>query len=149
MAIEFRAGPPPPGEGLWKLFTGTGWNLEYRLSQAELVTAAGRSWLVCCAYDADRLVGFGRVVSDGILHAMIYELITDPGYRGRGIGTGVLERLVAGCREAGIRDIQLFSAKGKTGFYEKRGFSARPPDAAGMEYLPGLQPGERIERSSP
>ena len=31
------------------------------------------------------------------------------------------------------RDIQLFCAKGKAGFYERFGFLPRPQDAPGME----------------
>lgn len=42
------------------------------------------------AYDGSRLVGFGRVVSDRVLHAMIYDMIVLPGYQGKGIGTMVL-----------------------------------------------------------
>jgi hypothetical protein len=43
------------------------------------------------------------------------------------------------CVAAKIRDIQLFSAKGKSGFYEKYGFKRRPENAPGMEikYKPG------------
>ena len=37
------------------------------------------------------------------------------------------------CRDAGIADVQLFSAKGKSLFYEKLGFSLRPDDAPGMQ----------------
>jgi len=33
-----------------------------------------------------------------------------------------------------IRDIQLFSAKGYSGFYKNRGFKERPDNAPGMEY---------------
>jgi len=87
------------------------------------------------AYDDGRLVGFGRLVSDGILHAMIYELIVLPDYQGQGIGGKMLEKLVKKCQQAGVRDIQLFCACGKREFYEKRGFIARPDDAPGMQYV--------------
>ena len=118
----------------WPLFLSTGWNAEYALSQQELSSALCRSWYVVSAYEDERLVGFGRVVSDGILHAMIYDLIVEPGVQERGIGSQVLEKLVEKCLEANIRDIQLFSARGKAGFNEKRGFMSRPSDAPGMEY---------------
>jgi len=42
-------------------------------------------------------VGFGRIVTDGILHAMVYDLITDPEYQGSGVGSEVLRMLVAKC----------------------------------------------------
>jgi predicted N-acetyltransferase YhbS len=56
-----------------------------------------------------------------------------PEYQGQGIGFGLLRELVARCRGAGIRDIQLFCARGQAGFYERQGFQARPEDAPGMQ----------------
>ncbi len=47
----------------------------------------------------------------------------------------VLAKLVEECKRAGIRDIQLFWARGKRGFYEKRGFAARGEEAPGMDYV--------------
>ena len=44
----------------------------------------------------------------------------------------ILDDLVTRCKSNGIRDIQLFCAKGKVGFYEKHGFVKRPDDAPGM-----------------
>lgn len=122
-------------EGYWKLFESTGWNEEYRISQEDLARVAEKSWSLVAAYDGERLVGFGRIVSDGLLHAMVYDLITDPEYQGRGIGAEVLRRLVDRCNWEGIRDIQLFCARGKRAFYEKRGFKARDEEAPGMEYV--------------
>jgi GNAT superfamily N-acetyltransferase len=129
---EFRIPKPMDFE---KLFATTGWNAEYHLSADELHTAISNSWQVISAYDAEHLVGFGRVVSDTVLHAMIYDLIVDPQYQGKGIGAEILKRLVGSCEAANIRDIQLFSARGKREFYEKRGFRSRANDAPGMEYV--------------
>ena len=116
------------------LFESTGWNQEYHLSSRELFAAISESWQVVSAYDGSRLVGFGRVVSDGVLHAMIYDLIVDQADQGKGIGGEILARLVMSCQKAGIRDIQLFCAKGRQAFYERRGFRPRSADAPGMEY---------------
>jgi GNAT superfamily N-acetyltransferase len=80
------------------------------------------------------LRGSGRVIADGVLHALIVDMIVLPSHQNRGIGRAILSRLVERCRAAGIRDIQLFCARGKSGFYERCGFIARPADAPGMEY---------------
>ena len=100
----------------------------------ELARAIANSWYLVAVYDEDRLVGFGRVVSDGVLHAMIYDLIVASDYQHRGIGTQVLNMLIPQCLEYNIRDIQLFCARGKRHFYEKFGFVARPDEASGMHY---------------
>lgn len=134
MEIDFRS-EAPASDQFWELFQTTGWNQKYRLEPEELLGALRSSWYVLSAYEDGRLVGFGRLVSDGILHAMIYELIVLPEYQGQGIGGQILERLVGKCQEVGVRDIQLFCAVGKREFYEKRGFVARPDDAPGMQYV--------------
>ena len=74
-------------------------------------------------------MGYGRILSDGVMHAMIYDRIVAPDYRGRGIGASILDRLVQECRDAGIYDVRLFCARGKREFYEKRGFVSRADDA--------------------
>jgi GNAT superfamily N-acetyltransferase len=132
--IEFREDRPDREEYLG-LFETTGWNEAYRADADELAEAIGNSWYFAAAYDGDTLVGFGRIVSDGVLYAMIYDMIVHPSLQGQGIGSAILERLVARCRAAGVREIQLFSAKGKTGFYRKRGFVERPPDGPGMRMM--------------
>jgi GNAT superfamily N-acetyltransferase len=134
MNIDFRS-EIPARDQFWKLFQTTGWNEKYKLSADKLVQALHSSWYVLSAYEGEQLIGFGRLVSDGILHVMIYELIVLSEYRNRGIGGKILEKLVEKCREAGVRDIQLFCAAGKREFYERRGFVARPEDAPGMQYV--------------
>jgi ribosomal protein S18 acetylase RimI-like enzyme len=136
MTFHYSSTPPPP-QDFSVLFSTTGWNEEYHLTTEELMSAISKSWRTVAVYDDERLVGFGRIVSDGILHAMIYDLIVHPEYQGRGIGDEMLKRLVASCRAAGIRDIQLFCARGKREFYEKRGFRARADDAPGMDHVRG------------
>lgn len=136
MPIDYHAQIPALADFV-VLFETTGWNEQYRATPAELQRMLEHSWLVLCAYDGGWLVGVGRVVSDLALHAMIYDLIVHPDYQGRGIGGTILEQLVSACRQAAIRDIQLFCARGKRAFYEKRGFVARPDDAPGMVYRPG------------
>ncbi len=125
----------PSKKQYYALFETTGWNREYQATPEELAHAIANSQFVVAAYDGGKLVGFGRVLTDGILHAMIYEMIVHPGYQHQGIGVQILQRLVQWCNKNHIRDIQLFCARGKRAFYEKNGFVARPEDAPGMQYL--------------
>jgi ribosomal protein S18 acetylase RimI-like enzyme len=127
----------PAIDDFWTLFETTGWNQGYALSQEELATALENSWLCISAYVGDQLVGFGRVVTDQAVHAMIYDLIVHPDFQAQGIGGEILGRLVESCVNANIRDIQLFSAEGKSEFYLKRGFETRPVEAPGMQYKHG------------
>ena len=116
------------------LFQATGWNEEYRFSREELGRSLENSWHAVSVYDRRRLFGFGKVISDGVHHALIADLIAHTEFRGRGIGKEIMERLVKRCGEENIRDIHLFAARGKFLFDEKLGFRKRDKDSPGMEY---------------
>lgn len=124
----------PDKDEYFFLFTTTGWNEDYQVSANDLDRANRSSWLVVSAYDENKLVGFGRVMTDSVMHAMIFDMIVSPDYQGKGIGTMILTRLVDRCVAEGIRDIQLFCATGKRAFYEKNGFEARTDAAPGMQF---------------
>jgi GNAT superfamily N-acetyltransferase len=89
-----------------------------------------------------------QVLSDGVLHALIVNVIVTPEMRGHGIGTEIMTRLVARCQEEGVLQVQLFSARGKSGFYEHLGFVARPDDGPGME-LGGQRQTEKRQPTRP
>lgn len=124
----------PPLDRFFSLFQATGWYRSRPVTPDDLACALANSQFMVAAYDGAALVGFGRILTDYSLHAMIYDLIVAPAYQNQGIGGKILELLLAFCREHDIRDVQLFCAKGKRPFYEKRGFFARPDDAPGMQY---------------
>ncbi len=124
----------PPIDQFWELFLTTGWNKEYQIYPEDLARALENSQYYISAYQGDRLVGFGRVVTDFATHAMIFDMIVDPAFQRRGIGSQILKELLKFCFEAHVRDIQLFCARGKAAFYEAHGFVSRPVDAPGMQY---------------
>jgi GNAT superfamily N-acetyltransferase len=132
--IIFKEGQPEINSYM-ELYKTTGWNSEYFLSAFEMKKALDNSWYMVSAYSKNQIVGFGRIVTDGVLHAMIYEMIIQPEFQGKGIGKQILKMLVDKCLQNNIRDIQLFCAKGKQEFYIKNGFAIRPDDAPGMQYV--------------
>ncbi|MDB5082781.1 MAG: family N-acetyltransferase [Chloroflexi bacterium] len=123
----------PQQEPFFKLFETTGWNQGYGFEAGELHEAIKNSWYLVAAYDGDVLVGFGRVISDGVYHAFIVEMIIAPEYQGKGIGTAIMNQLVGKCRENRFPNVQLFCAKGKQEFYKRFGFEVRQDDAPGMQ----------------
>ncbi len=132
MQIRYCTTLPAKAE-YFRLFESAGWNADYGLTEDDLFESLRLSWYQVSAYEGDELVGFGRVISDGVLHALIVDLIVLPAYQGRDIGRTILASLVERCQASRIRDIQLFCARGKAGFYRKCGFVERPLDAPGME----------------
>ncbi len=125
----------PDKEKYLELFETTDWNTSYQASSYELNKAIQNSWYVIAAYENHELIGFGRIVSDGVLYAMIYDLIVKPAFQSQGVGTCILEQLIEKCKKVNMRCIQLFSAQGKIDFYQKRGFIQRSDDAPGMSFI--------------
>lgn len=122
----------PDSAAYLALFETTGWNAMYRCTVAELEDSLRRSWHVVSAYYDTTLIGVGRLVSDGVLYAVVFDMIVTPGWQRRGVGSEILERLLDRCEAAGIRDVLLFAARGTEGFYRRHGFVPRPQDAPGM-----------------
>lgn len=118
-----------------ELFITTGWNEKYKFSKEELENSLKKSWYFISVYDNTKLIGFGRVISDGIYHALIADMIIHPEYQRKGIGGSLLEKIMDKCKHHNIRDIQLFAAKDKYEFYEKYNFKRRPDDAPGMQFF--------------
>ena len=131
--ITFDDTSLPDIKAYWDLFQTTGWNEEYHFTEQDLAEAIENSWYILSLYDAEWLIGFGRIIADGVHHALIVDLIIHPDFQGMGLGSELLDRLVSKCKAYQIRDIQLFSAKDKSAFYEKAGFEKRPADAPGMQ----------------
>jgi len=123
----------PEIKDYWDLFQTTRWNEEYNFSIQELTIAIQNSWYSISLYDLNKLIGFGRVIADGVHHALIVDLIIHPDYQNMGLGSRLLDRLICRCKDNQIRDIQLFAAKDKYAFYEKFGFEKRPINAPGMQ----------------
>ncbi|SMF35460.1 GNAT family N-acetyltransferase [Desulfovibrio gilichinskyi] len=85
----------------------------------KLMIASENSAVVCFAWDSNRIIGFGRALSDGVTCAAIYDLCLLPEYQSKGIGrlimNGILEKLQN-------QNVILYAVPGKQGFYEKLGF---------------------------
>ncbi len=139
MTFEYRTQLPDKKQ-FFALFETTSWNLEYKATEDELAQMLDNSQFMVAAYEGDNLIGFGRIVTDGVLHAMIYDMTVHPDYQGRGIGARILQMLIEWCHSGNIRDIQLFCADGKRAFYEKNGFVARLESAPGMQYHKSITP---------
>ena len=123
----------PDAQAFFRLYASTGWNERRRFSPEQLQAAIAASFYTLSVYADRDLVAFGRLVSDGVYQCFICDMIVLPAYQGQGLGRQVMQRLVSYARSRGLAWLQLTCAKGKRGFYERLGFSARPDDAPGME----------------
>lgn len=124
----------PDAHSFFLLYRTTDWDKEEKKQEQQLYDAIKNSWYMVAAYSQNKLIGCGRIISDGYLHAFITEMIIHPYFQRQGIGKEILDRLICKCRSSGVTDIQLFCAKGKKEFYLNNGFSERANDAPGMQY---------------
>ncbi len=131
--MEFKDKIPFKTE-IYPLYTQSGWNERLRLNPDELDKAIHNSFAVVSVYEGDQLIGFGRVVSDGVSYATIYDVMVMPQWQGQGIGSNIIRILVNKCERHDIRRIHLFAAKGRENFYRHLGFIPRPVESPGMVF---------------
>jgi aralkylamine N-acetyltransferase len=82
------------------------------------------------AFDADRLVGASRAITDGEYHAVIYDVAVDPDYQATGIGRRMMEELL---RELRVWRVMLVAAEDVRGFYAGFGFAPYPDVLAKLD----------------
>lgn len=80
-------------------------------------------------FDNSNLIGFGRLLSDGIRQSAIYDIAVDPAYQGYKIGTEIVLRLMSKTPSC---NFILYASPGKEGFYTKLNFKKMK---TGMAYF--------------
>jgi ribosomal protein S18 acetylase RimI-like enzyme len=77
------------------------------------------SHTVVFVFDDEKLIGFGRALSDGTYQAAIYDVAVHPNYQGKGIGKTILRTIL---EDNPTCNFILYAAPGKEPFYEKERF---------------------------
>ena len=74
------------------------------------------------AWDGDQLVGYARVITDGIFRAFLEDVVVDEAYRGQRIGEEMVRRLLE--RVAHVEDVILTTGENRRAFYTRLNFHA-------------------------
>ncbi|TKB08372.1 GNAT family N-acetyltransferase [Desulforhopalus sp. IMCC35007] len=85
-----------------------------------LEIASKNSFVVCAVYVSQKIIGFGRALSDGQYQSAIYDVVVSPVYQKRGIGKLIMEALMSRLPKDGVT--LIYVAPGKQIFYEKQNF---------------------------
>ncbi len=74
------------------------------------------------AWDGTKLIGFGRVLTDYVFRASIWDVIVDVSYQDQDIGKGLVQRILT---HAPLAQVELFwlCTRRYQGFYASLGFS--------------------------
>lgn len=104
----------------WELVTETLKRVNMAYFNAEIHKRAfGNSYAVIFIFEEDKLIGFGRAVSDGTYQATLYDIAVLPEHQGQGIGRLIVENLLVLLPQC---NVILYAAVGKEEFYQKLGF---------------------------
>lgn len=77
------------------------------------------SHTVAFVFDENKLIGFGRAISDGVYQAAIYDVAVLPEYHGKGIGKEIVNNIIKCIPSC---NFILYASPGKEAFYEKLNF---------------------------
>ena len=106
-----------------ELYKALKWYKLAGYTDEDIERANKNSFYSVYAYDGFKLVGLGRVASDGHTAAVMSGICVRPDYRRQGIGEQIVTRLVYHC-QSGINklNVQLFCEDSLIPWYEKQGF---------------------------
>ena len=132
--VDIRAVTSWDTDEIISLYRSAGWWHEEKDDPAQIPGIIRGSLAFVLAVDrrSGKAVGMGRAISDGVADAYIQDLVVLPGCRGRGIGTAILRRILAVCRERGIGWIALIAEGGTGDFYREQGFVVEEGDLSMM-----------------
>lgn len=95
-SINYTIEHPTDFNGLLALYESLGWN-SLKLTLNELEQMCKQSWYAIYAFDDKKLVGMGRIISDGVITGVICGICVLQDYQSIGIGKEIVERLIQHC----------------------------------------------------
>jgi predicted GNAT family N-acyltransferase len=114
-------------EQLHALYQGEWWSAGRTLDDARRVVAGSQRVFGVCDEEG-QLVAFARVVTDGVLKALIFDVIVAPALRHAGLGRTLIRRIVDDPQLRTVRHIELYCKEELIPYYEQFGFRAHVPD---------------------
>lgn len=100
-----------------KLFEEINWKTRL---EDEIEKAFSLSTITLFVYEDQKLIGFGRIISDGRYYAILADIVVDPDYQGRGIGKQIVSKLASQLQ--GYHFVNLSAAPGADKFYKSVGW---------------------------
>jgi GNAT superfamily N-acetyltransferase len=126
--IRFDEGAKLPVSDYRRLRSEVGWG-DPAVGDTQLDAAFDRTWNVVARREGE-IVGFGRLLDDGVLYASIWDMIVTPSLQRRGIGNAILTRLLARAAERSLT-VLVATPAGRP-LYERHGFVAGDPGSVAL-----------------
>ena len=110
-------------EDIFQLYVEANWwkkeDIKYLDSINEIIK---KSFVFVTAKYQNKIIGCGRAISDGISDAYIQDVIVKKGFRNKGIGKRIINKIIDFLNHKKISWIGLIAQPGTKEFYEKLGF---------------------------
>ena len=100
------------------------------------------SYAVIFVFDQEKLIACGRMISDGVRQAAIYDVAVNLAYQGQKVGTEIMKRLLAkvvGC------NVILYASPGKEDFYRQLNFKKMKTGMALFASVERMENSEFVE----
>ena len=118
--IQYTLEPPEDFPQLQNLYDSLGWN-SLKLTVHELEQMCNQSWYAIYAFNEKKMVGMGRVISDGVVIGIICGVGVLSNYQTKGIGKEMLNRIIQHCEQNRVIP-QLLCVENLESYYESFGF---------------------------
>ncbi|MBF0360808.1 MAG: GNAT family N-acetyltransferase [Oligoflexia bacterium] len=111
-------------EQIFKLYIEGEWWKPEDIKSIHLIDEVMKnSFCFVGAFSAEqKLIGMGRVISDGLSDAYIQDVIVTKEYRGKGIGKLIIQEILKYLKEKKVAWIALVAQPGTSAFYKDLGF---------------------------
>jgi ribosomal protein S18 acetylase RimI-like enzyme len=118
--ITFLVDPAIESHAIVRLRAAVGWEgLE-----ADYPAALAGYWATIGGFDgAGSLVAWCAVLSDGVRHAVLIDVIVHPRWQGRGIGWALVTRAIEHITSRGITIVHVDFTPENAAFYQRCGFT--------------------------
>ena len=136
MSLRFAYSPVLEAQQVADLRISVGWDGRIEKYKKKL----GKSYLCVACFDDSKLVGYADVVSDGVDDAYVRDVIVNPDYQHRSIGTKLLEMISTRIRSDGIKMVHVIFDPSLETFYRKANFTIMMSGIIDNEKEPGALP---------
>jgi GNAT superfamily N-acetyltransferase len=108
---------------LMELFAAGWWTAERLDDDVAAMLAASDLVFALGHRPDDRLVGFARVLTDGVYLALVLDVLVAPAARGSGVGAMLIDAVVRHPRLATVHSVELVCQPELFPFYRRWGFT--------------------------
>jgi predicted GNAT family N-acyltransferase len=118
MEYKFSTEVLPETSELLELFRQTNWAAKRSVEDVNLMLKKTKIFVTI--RDKDKLIGFGRAITDEVYRALLDDIVIDVNYRKSGLGSLVVKKLMD--QLGAVEEVFLHAGDYLEEFYKKSGF---------------------------